>query len=164
MTTTNHSTDTVQQKTISLKRTFNLPLYKVWEAWTKPETFIKWWGPEEYTCPYCAIDFKEGGKYLNAMRGPDGTDIWATGTYEEIAPGQRIVYTDSFADSKGNIVPATYYKMPAMPLQLLVTVTFQELNGKTAMSLQHEGIPEEIYDDCIKGWQSSFDKLESNVK
>jgi len=164
MTTNSDSATAALQKTISIKRNFNLPLYKVWEAWTKPEIFIKWWGPAEYTCPYCNIDFKVGGKYLNAMRGPDGKDIWATGTYREIIPQKRIVYTDSFANSEGNIVPASYYEMPSMPLTLLVTVNFEEVGGKTMMSLTHVGIPEELYDDCIKGWQSSFDKLESKVK
>ena len=37
-----------KQKTITIKRTFNLPLNTVWKAWTDPETMKKWWGPEEY--------------------------------------------------------------------------------------------------------------------
>ena len=49
-------------------------------------------------------------------------------------------------------------------LELMVTVEFKEVDGKTNMLLQHAGLPVEISDDCIKGWQSSFDKLETNVK
>ncbi|MBC7773824.1 MAG: SRPBCC domain-containing protein [Phycisphaerae bacterium] len=154
-----------ENKTISIKRTFNFPLNTVWKAWTEPESFKKWWGPKEYTCPSCTIDFKVGGKFLNSMKGADGKEIWATGTYKEIIPLKKIVYTDSFADSDGNIVPAAYYNMPGeWDMALLVTLEFEEVNGKTNMKLQHAGLPAEISDDCIKGWQSSFDKLESKFQ
>jgi hypothetical protein len=38
--------------------------------------------------------------------------IWSTGRYKEIIPLRKIVLTDSFADSEGNIVPASFYNMP----------------------------------------------------
>ena len=164
MATQNDSAIAERQQTLSIMRTLNLPLSTVWKAWTEAESLKKWWGPKEYTCPYCSIDFKVGGKYLASMKGADGTEIWSTGIYKEIVPQRKIVCTDSFADSKGNIVDATYYKMPAMPRELTVTVTLEEADGKTVMSLQHEGIPEEMQDDCRKGWQSSFDKMESKLQ
>jgi uncharacterized protein YndB with AHSA1/START domain len=154
-----------RHKTITIKRTFNLPPSTVWKAWTEPEYCKKWWGPEGYTCPYCSIDFRVGGRYLNSMKGPDGKEIWSTGTYKEIVPREKIVLTDSFADSEGKIVPASYYNMPGdWARELIVSITFEELNGKTNMVLRHAGLPVEISDDCIKGWQSSFDKLEKNLK
>ena len=77
----------------------------------------------------------------------------------------KIVLTDSFADSEGNIVPASFYNMPGeWDLELLVTVEFEDVDRKTNMTMKHAGLPVEISDECIKGWQSSFDKLESNVK
>ncbi len=164
MTTSNDVTTAEQQKTISIHRTLNLPLTTVWEAWSEPESFKKWWGPKEFTCPDCSIDFKVGGKFLASMQGEDGKKIWSTGTYKEIIRQKKIVVTDSFADSKGNIVPASDYKMPDMELELLVTVEFEEANGKTNISLRHAGLATEIADECIKGWQSSFDKMESNLK
>ena len=127
-----------KQKTLSVKRTFNLPLNTVWKAWTEPENFKKWWGPKEYSCPDCTIDFKIGGKFLASMKGEDGKKIWSTGTYKEIIPQKKIVVTDSFADSKGNIVPASYYKMPGnWGLELQVTVEFEEVDGKTNLKMQH---------------------------
>lgn len=161
----NNSAVAEQQKTVSIKRTFNIPLDSVWKAWTDPETFRKWWGPEGYTCPYCSIDFVVGGKYLASMQGEDGKEIWSTGMYKEIVPREKIVVTDSFSDSKGNIVPASDYDMAGeWPSALIVTVEFAEVDGKTNMSLQQVGIPEQAYEDCVKGWQSSFDKFERNIK
>jgi uncharacterized protein YndB with AHSA1/START domain len=154
-----------KQKTISVKRTFNLPLSSVWKAFTEPESMKKWWGPKEYTCPDCTIDFTVGGKFLASMQGADGKKIWSTGTYKEISPLKKIVNTDSFADSNGNIVAASHYNMPGdWGTEAMVTLEFEEVDGKTKLSLTHAGLPAEINDECMKGWQSSFDKLEKNVK
>lgn len=154
-----------KQKTISIERTFNLPLNTIWKAWTEPESCKKWWGPKGYTCPSCSIDFKAGGKYLISMKGEDEKEIWSTGIYQEIIPLKKIVYTDSFADNEGNIVPAAYYKMPGdWAMEAIVTLDFEEVNGKTNMILTHTGLPAEMGDECMKGWQSMFDKLESNFK
>jgi len=156
---------TTAQKTITIKRVFNLRLETLWKAWTEPESFKKWSGPEGYSCPYCSINFKVGGMYLNSMKGSDGKEIWSTGTYKEIVPNEKIVCTDSFADSKGNIVPGSFYKMPGeWGLEMELTVEFEEVDGKTTMTMQHNGLPAEITETCMKGWQSSFDKLERNVK
>lgn len=152
-------------RTLTLMRTFNHPLITVWKAWTEPESMKKWWGPEEYTCPDCTIDFTVGGKFLVSMQAADGSKVWSTGTYKEIVPFQKIVNTDSFADSTGNIVAASYYRMPGdWGLELQISVGFEEVNGKTNLSLQHVGLPYEMTDECMKGWQSSLDKLERNLE
>jgi uncharacterized protein YndB with AHSA1/START domain len=165
MTQPNNSTTAEKQKTISIERTFDLPVTRLWKAFTDAESFKKWWGPENYTCPYCTIDFKVGGKYLNSMQGQDGKEIWSTGTYKEIVLHKKIVYTDSFSDSKGNKVFASEYKMAgAWELELIVTLEFKEAGDKTNLLLKHHGIPEDIYDECIMGWQSCLDKLERTIK
>ena len=162
---TNSNTSTMEKKrTITLKRIFNLPLNTVWKAWSEPASFKKWWGPKEYTCPDCSIDFKIDGTYLASMQDASGKKIWSTGKYQEIVPKKKIVYTDSFADSHGNIVPASYYSMPDMDMKTLVTIELEEKDGKTNMILHHTGIPDEMGDDCMKGWQSSFDKMESGLQ
>lgn len=162
MKTENDITNDIMHQELIITRSFNLLPASIWKAWSEPESFKKWWGPKGYDCPTCSIDFTVGGRYLTSMRlKKDGTEIWSTGHYNEIIPQQKIVYTDSFADSNGNIVDAAYYKMPPMPVELQVTVTLQEIAGKTLMTLQHKGIPEEMQEDCRKGWQSSFDNMET---
>jgi len=148
-----------------ITRTFDATKDVVWKAWTDPGIFKEWWGPKDFTAPSVSIDLRPGGKYLYCMRGagPDGvvTDIWGTGTYKEIAQLERLVFTDSFADEKGNIVPASHYGMEGdFPLEMLVTVTFEEVNGFTTMVLRHAGIPgDEMIDLTRGGWNESFDKL-----
>ena len=79
---------------------------------------------------------------------------------------ERIVCTDSFADEKGNVVPASFYGMTGdFPMELEVTVTFKEQKGKTIMELQHLGIPEgEMLELTKAGWSESFDKLAESIK
>ena len=149
-----------------IRRIFDAPRELVWKAWTEPEYFKLWWGPKDFTCPFCEMDLRVGGKYLNCMRSPDGRDYWTTGVYKEIVPFERIVYTDSFADAEGNIVPATHYGMsPDFPLETLVTVTFEEDHGKTKMTLTHAGMPAgETSEQAEAGWSESFDKLAESLK
>ncbi|HXV19601.1 MAG TPA: SRPBCC domain-containing protein [Desulfuromonadales bacterium] len=144
-----------------ITRVFKAPRDLVWQAWTEPETMKRWWGPKGFTAPVCRIDLRVGGVYHNCMRSPEGQDFWSTGIYREIVPSERLVCTDSFADAQGNVVPATHYGMSAdFPLELLVTVTFEELDGQTRLTLKHVGLPPgKDLDDCRDGWSESFDKL-----
>lgn len=156
---------TTENKVISIKRTLNLPLATVWKAFTEADSFKKWWGPHDFTCPECTIDFKVGGTYLACMQSKEtGDKVWSAGSFLEIKDHKKIVYTDSFADSKGNKVPALFYKMPGeWPLELIVTLELEEIDDRTHISLVHEGIPEDMQSECITGWQQSLDKLEDNV-
>jgi uncharacterized protein YndB with AHSA1/START domain len=152
------------QNEIVINRVFNLPVSVVWLAWTDAEYFKKWWGPRGFTCPSSKMEAKVGGKYLNCMRGPDGKEYWSTGVVKELIPERKLVVTDSFSDDKGNIKPASEYGMPGdWPKDLLITVYLEEADGATKMKLKHQGIPNEMREDCIKGWNESFDKLEENI-
>jgi uncharacterized protein YndB with AHSA1/START domain len=164
-TKTNLAKKFIEQELV-ITRVLNAPRELVWKAWTEPERFMQWWGPKHFTSPFCKIDLRKGGKYLNSMRSPDGKDFWTTGVYKEIVPMQRLVFTDCFADEKGNVVPASNYGLAGdWPLELLVTVTFEENKGKTTMTLRHEGIPAgTMSDNTETGWNESFDKLAESLK
>ena len=152
------------QNEIVVNRVFNLPVSVVWLALTDAEYFKKWWGPRGFTCPSSKMEAKVGGKYLSCMRGPDGKEYWSTGVVKELIPERKLVLTDSFSDEKGNIKPAREYGMPGdWPKELLITVYLEEADGATKMKLKHQGIPGEMREDCIKGWNESFDKLEENI-
>ena len=152
------------QNEMLINRVFNLPVSVVWLAWTDAEYLKKWWGPRGFTCPSSKMEARVGGKYLNCMRGPDGKEFWSTGVVKELIPERKLVVTDSFSDDKGNIKPPSEYGMPGdWPKELLITVYLEEADGATKMKLKHQGIPVEMREDCIKGWNESFDKLEENI-
>jgi uncharacterized protein YndB with AHSA1/START domain len=164
-TTTNSPAATAAEGELVITRIFDAPRELVWEAWTEPERCKRWWGPKNFTTPFCRIDLRVGGAYLNCMRSPEGQDYWSTGVYREIVEPSRLVCTDSFADEEGNVVPASHYGMSGeWPLELLVTVTFEEQEGRTRLTLRHVGIPAgEMREQCGAGWNESFDKLADSL-
>lgn len=152
---------------ITITRTFNAPVQRVWEAWIEPEEIKKWWGPKGWTAPVVLNDLRVGGKFLGCMRGsiepgaPE-QDHWSGGEYQEVVPMERIVTTDYFTDAEGNRISPNEAGMPGdWPEELRVTVTFEEVDGKTNFTLLHEGHPEEMAPLAEQGWNESLDKLEA---
>lgn len=156
----------VEGSALAISRMFEAPREKVWKAWTDPALVKRWWGPKNYTSPLCKIDLRVGGSYLFGMRSPEGKDYWSAGVYQEIAPPERLVFTDAFADKTGKYVPASEYGMAGdWPMELLITLDFQEREGKTEMALRHFGIPEGEMKEMTKaGWNQSFDKFAAVLK
>lgn len=151
------------EQALVITRVFDAPPGLVFRAWTEPERVMCWWGPKGFTSPVARIDLRVGGSYLYSMRSPEGQDFWSTGVYREIVEPERIVLTDSFSDADGNVVPALHYGISGdWPLELRVTVTFEGVDGKTRLTLRHEGIPAgEGREMTGYGWNQSFDKLET---
>jgi uncharacterized protein YndB with AHSA1/START domain len=167
----NSSSPVTSDRELVITRIFDAPRELIWKAWSQPEQVKRWHGPRIFTCPTAKIDFRVGGKYLFCMRSDSGPEIWqnglwSTGVYKEIVPMERLVCTDSFADEEGNVVPATYYDMSAdFPLEMLVTVTFEEVeDNKTKITLIHSGMPTaEDLKGATQGWNESLDKLAEHL-
>ncbi len=155
-----------QKNELVITRIFNAPPERVWKALTDPREMRQWWGPKGFTAPSLSVDLRVGGVFRYCMRSPEGKDYWGTGVYREIVPGKRIVYTDSFADEKGNVVPATYYGMGAdIPLEMLVTLTFEKEKNHTKVTLHHAGMPVgPDFDGATQGWNEMFDKLVKHLE
>lgn len=154
-----------QSQPLVITRVFNAPVERMWKAWTTLEEMKKWWGPKGFTAPVITADIRVGGKYLYCMQSPDGKQFWSTGTYKEIVPLKKLVCTDSFADENGNVVSAAHYGMTGeFPLELTFTILFEEQNGKTTITLTHDGIPGgQVLNDTRTSWNESLDKLETNL-
>jgi len=151
---------------ITITREFAAPRELVWKAWTDPDLLMRWWGPKDFSAPSIKIDLRVGGNYLYCMRSPEGQDYWSTGRFLEVEESARIVCTDSFADSAGNVVPASHYGMEGeMPLELRVELDFKESGGKTRFILRHLGMPAgRDRDLAVQGWNESLDKLAAVVR
>lgn len=153
-----------EERALVITRDFDAPRSLVFKAWTDPDQVMNWWGPKGFTTPFCSIDLRPGGIFHYCMRSPEGKNFWGRGVYREIVPLERIVCTDSFSDEKGNVVPATHYGMSAdFPLEMLLTVTFEEHEGKTKLTLRHVGIPSAEGDSCNTGWTESLERLAEHL-
>ena len=111
------------------------------------------------------MDVRIGGKYLWAMQWPDGRINYNTGKYLEIIPPAKLSFTNCFSDEHGNIVPASYHGLSGdFALEMLTSVTFEDLGGKTKMTLRHSGLPEgEMREMTKQGWNESLDKLAASL-
>jgi uncharacterized protein YndB with AHSA1/START domain len=117
---------TVERKSereLVVTRTFNAPARIVFEAWTKPELFKRWWAPKSMGMSLlsCEMDVRVGGKYRLEFE-PDAMAFF--GTYLEVTPHSRLVWTNEEGGEGG---PVT-------------TVTFEEKGGKTLL-VMHELYP-----------------------
>jgi uncharacterized protein YndB with AHSA1/START domain len=91
----------LDEKTILVTRSFNAPLASVWRAYTERELLDQWWGPEPWRAETKFMNFREGGYWLYAMVGPDGTRHWARMNYLNIIPHRVIEGEDGFCDENG---------------------------------------------------------------
>lgn len=158
-------TSSAAYPTIRLERIFAAPAERLWKAWAEPELVKQWWGPTDFTCPEAKSDFRVGGQYLYAMKGPDGTTTWSGGVFKEISPEKKLVYTDQFTDESGNAVAASVYGMDGDWPEGVVTITFEALDDEECrMQLVHDGIPAKWHDDCVQGWELTLDKLQKLVE
>jgi uncharacterized protein YndB with AHSA1/START domain len=103
---------------------------------------------------------------LYCMRSPEGRDYWSTGIFRELVKPTRIVCTDSFADERGNVVPASFYGMNSdQPLEMLWTVTFDNINGQTKFTLNHSGLFKgTMSEQTFQGWNQILEKFTDSLK
>lgn len=88
-------------KQILVRRSFNAPLDRVWDAWTTPELLDQWWAPKPFKTITKSMDFKVGGNWLYVMQGPNGENFWCKNEYTDIHPKSTYAGLDGFCDENG---------------------------------------------------------------
>lgn len=141
---------------IRLERLFDAAPTLLFDAMTTPEHVRHWWGclTPEHSMEVCEIDLRIGGKWRFVGRGPEGSYPAFYGTYLEIARPGLLVNTEFFEPFPD--APST------------VTTTFDEVNGKTHMSVTSVYPSIEVRDMVIKsgmehGAAISYDRLEERA-
>lgn len=133
---------------LRMARVVPAPRKRVFRAWTDPDELKRWWGPGRFTTPHAEIDLRPGGRYLLVMQPPDGTPLRLSGTYREVKPPERLVYTWRWEDG----VPETG--------ETLVEVEFRDRGDQTEIVVVHRGFPEGSPQDPYRhGWRSGLGKL-----
>jgi uncharacterized protein YndB with AHSA1/START domain len=109
------------ERELVVTRTFNAPARLVYEAWTKPELFMRWWAPKSTGVPLlsCEMDVRTGGGYRVAFGADASTAMAFFGKYLEVIPNARLVWTNEESDDAA-----------------VTTVTFEEKGDKTLLVLR----------------------------
>ena len=145
---------TPTEREIVMTRVFDAPRRLVFEAMTKPEHLVRWFGPHGWTLAVCEIDFRPGGAWRFVLRGPGGKDMGMRGVYREITPPERFVSTESFDDYPG---------------ESLNTLTFVEQERKTIFTNTILYPSREVRDAVIRsgmerGAAETYDRLAEHLR
>jgi uncharacterized protein YndB with AHSA1/START domain len=117
---------TPSDREIVSERMFDSPRERVFAAYTDPELIPQWWGPQDQTTIVDQMDVRPGGAWRFVLRDLRGDESGFKGTYREVTPPERLVYTFEWEGMPGHV--------------LVETVTFEDLGGSTkvrATSLFH---------------------------
>ena len=147
---------------IVIARSFNAPARIVFDAYTKPELVARWWAPASHGASVvtCEAVVRAGGHYRYVLRVRGRQEMAFSGTYLEVTPPSRVVFTQFFEPTAAGVQPED--------VPITVTVTFTEQGGKTHM-VSHTMCPTpELRDTIIatgmeSGMRVTMDQLEALV-
>jgi uncharacterized protein YndB with AHSA1/START domain len=135
---------------LRLERVIRADRERTFAAWTRPELLREWSAPEGMTIEDGGeLDLRVGGRWRVVMVEPGGTRHEAFGTYREITPPARLVYTHAWRQGSSSSPETT------------LTVEFLEVPGGTRVVLTQEGFESpQSRDGHGEGWSSALDQLE----
>jgi uncharacterized protein YndB with AHSA1/START domain len=150
---------TAINKELTITRFLNASPALVFKAWTDPKHLAQWWGPKGFTNPVCEVDVRPGGAINIDMTFPDGRSHPMGGTFHEVDEPHRLVFTTRAFD----LPDGTY------ALEVLNTITFEELHGKTKLTVHAKvtkaGPGSEMpIAGMNQGWNESLDRLTTEIR
>lgn len=143
------------ERELVVSRMINGPARLVFEAWTRPELFQRWWVPKTapITLLSCELDVRVGGQY-RLVFGFHGSDQQMAffGRYLEVVPNERIVWTNDEGDEGGAVT----------------TVTFEETGGRTRVVVHDlypskEALEEAIASGSTEGMPEQLEQLDEII-
>jgi uncharacterized protein YndB with AHSA1/START domain len=140
------------ERELVVTRTFNGPASIVFEAWTQPELFKRWWAPKSFglTLLSCEMDVRVGGTYRLVFSHPDAPNPMAFfGRYLDVTPHARLVWSNEEGGDSGQVT----------------TITFEDRGGTTLLVMHERYVSKEALDDAIAsgstgGMSETFKQLD----
>jgi uncharacterized protein YndB with AHSA1/START domain len=142
------NTATKQKPSISIVRKFKAAPEKVWRAWTDPQTLKQWMAPSDaFAVLLAEADVRVGGRYRIVMKSPEGEEHDLSGSYREVVPNRKLVYTWAWKSTPER--------------ESLVTVELRAAGGGTELTLRHD----QFFDAAARdrhqhGWDACIVRLE----
>ena len=156
MTTTNSAATLTMpsERELVITRVFDAPPKLVWEAMTNPDHLKHWYGWRTMTMSACEIDLHPGGAWRYGIRDTEGHEFVFSGEYREVVPPERLVSTEGWEAMPGH--------------EYVVTVTFEEEDGKTRMTshlLYKDGADRDghLQSGMEAGMQESYVRLDEHL-
>jgi uncharacterized protein YndB with AHSA1/START domain len=135
------------ERELVVTRTFNAPARIVFEAWTKPELFKRWWVPKSMGMSLltCEMDVRVGGEYRLVFGVGASKVMEVFGKYIEVTPHSRLVWTNEEGDEGGAITTLTFEEMGGQTLLVKHDLypSKEALDGELASGAA-DGLPEQL--------------------
>ena len=139
---------------LTIMRVLDAPRALVFLMWSEPAHMKRWCCPKGFTIPEGRMDFREGGRWESLLRGPDGQDHRLAGSYREILPDERIVFTHAWVDEDDRPGPQT-----------LVTLTLEDQGSGTKLTFRQGTFQSaDTRDSHAEGWHETLDNLELELQ
>jgi uncharacterized protein YndB with AHSA1/START domain len=139
---------------ITITRVFDAPRDLVFRAWTEPERFARWFGPDDSEVPVSTVsmDVRPGGAWRATMfAGPERHEIRWWGVYREVVPPERLAFTIS--DQPGGEGE-------------IVTVVLTDIGDDKTEMVFHQGgghLPPDEYPRAKQGWTAFFERMAAHL-
>ncbi len=174
MATKNNTSVETAPCEVIIRRRIAAPRELVFDAFTDASQLAKWFGPRIFTAT-AETDPRVGGRYTLAMHGPENGPpemrgpFPIKGEYREVVRPERLVYTSDLSDHPQSWKDMLKRSIAGLGsesfLTSLVTITFEEVNGDTNLTIRNRFESNAIRDGYLKlqmgeGWSGSLDKLE----
>lgn len=144
----------MNDRTVTIGRTFDAPIDLVWTAWTQPEHIANWWSPRGITTKIIEHEFKVGGKWKFVMPMPDGKEFIAEGVYVEIIKHEKIFSKADFKPMTEGVEIQAIFKKNGKKTDF----TFNVVHPTVEYRIQQEKM------GILNGWGSVFERLEELLK
>ena len=141
------SVDRKSERELVVTRTIDGPARIVFEAWTKPELFKRWWVPKSMGMSLlsCEMDVRVGGRYrlVFGLNGAQAMEVF--GKYLEVTPHSRLVWTNDEGEEGGAVTTLTFEEKGGQTLLVLHDLypSKEALDGALA-SGSADGLPEQL--------------------
>jgi uncharacterized protein YndB with AHSA1/START domain len=124
---------------VVVTRTFDAPVHLVFEAWSKPELFKRWWVPKSMgmRLQSCEMDVRTGGSYRLGF----GEGMEFFGRYLEVTPPTLIVWTNEEGGDDGSVTTVSFTEA-AGRTQVVVSERFPSMEALEAEGGAEDAMPE----------------------
>ena len=155
---------------LQFERIVDVPLEKIWAAWTTPKLLMPWFCPLPWKTIACEIDLRPGGIFRTVMQSPEGQKFPNSGCYLEVIPNEKLVWTNAmepgFRPAKQAVAnldhPCEGFMMTATillePVASGTKYTAHVMHANKEARIQHEQM------GFKDGWGTCLDQLVASLK
>jgi uncharacterized protein YndB with AHSA1/START domain len=129
---------------LTIRRRIAGPIERIFDAWTRAELLVQWWGPAGVRCIGAEIDARPGGTYRIGNELPGGAIVWIAGTFEIVERPHRLVYSWQLGDEAPSRVTIELVRLAERETEVVI------VHDRVASAAERDG-HERGWEGCLDG-------------